>query len=93
MLIRVKFFGDMKDYLNKRWSIVEIPAGGTLREVIFELAETFDVNLIEKFVDKGELRSGIKILVNGRNISFLQGLDTMLEDRDVISVLPIAGGG
>jgi molybdopterin synthase sulfur carrier subunit len=83
----------MKDYLNKRWSTVEIPAGGTMREVIFELSERLDVNLIEKFVYKGELRSGIKILVNGRNISFLQGLDTVLEDRDVISILPIAGGG
>lgn len=83
----------MKDYLNKRWSTVEIHDGGTLREVIYELTEALDVNLIEKFVDKGEIRSGIKILVNGRNISFLRGLDTALEDRDVISILPIAGGG
>ena len=93
MLIRVKFFGDMKNYLNKRWLTIEIPTGSTIREFIFELTETLDVNLIEKFMDKRELRSGIKILVNGRNISFLQGLDTALEDRDVISILPIAGGG
>ena len=93
MLIRVRFFGDMKNYLKKSQMTIEIPHGSTIREFIFELSENIDVNLLDKFVDADEVRSGIRILVNGRNISHLQGLETVLEDRDLVSILPVAGGG
>lgn len=93
MLIRVRFFGDLRDYMKKSWMTIEIPEGSTVREFIFELSENVDVDLLDKFVDRDELRPGVRILVNGRNISHLQGLDTVLEDHDLVSILPIAGGG
>ena len=93
MLIRVRFFGDMKYYLKKSGMMIEIHEGRTIREFIFELSEIVDVNLLDKFLDKDELRPGIRILVNGRNISHLQGLETELKDHDLVSILPIAGGG
>jgi molybdopterin converting factor small subunit len=33
------------------------------------------------------------LLVNGRNCMFLQGLDTVVKDGDVVDVLPVVGGG
>ncbi|MGE5542317.1 MAG: MoaD/ThiS family protein [Bacillota bacterium] len=37
--------------------------------------------------------SGVSILVNGRNVEFLDGLDTALDPGDVVTVIPPAAGG
>jgi len=39
------------------------------------------------------LRDFVNILRNGRNIHFLAGLDTPLDDGDVIALFPPVAGG
>jgi sulfur-carrier protein len=41
----------------------------------------------------GSLRKDIVLLVNGRNIAFLAGLDTPLADGDAIDIFPPVFGG
>jgi molybdopterin converting factor small subunit len=38
-------------------------------------------------------RDFVNILKNGRNIYFLAGLDTPLDDGDIITLFPPAAGG
>ena len=40
-----------------------------------------------------ELKPEITLLKNGREIKFLDGMDTVLDSGDVISVFPIVAGG
>ena len=40
-----------------------------------------------------ELSAAIIILVNGRNVLYLQGLDTPLEAGDEVSIFPMVAGG
>ncbi len=35
----------------------------------------------------------LNVLINGRNIHFLQGHDTVLQDGDTVAFLPPVGGG
>lgn len=61
---------------------------------IVELAKNGDAEILEKMMENGKkVHSKIKILVNGRDIEHLEGLETEIKDRDLISILPIAGGG
>jgi len=39
------------------------------------------------------ISSAIYVLVNGRNIVHLMGVDTVLKEGDVISILPVTAGG
>jgi molybdopterin synthase sulfur carrier subunit len=39
------------------------------------------------------LKPGIKIIINGRDIDYLNGLDTQLKDGDVIVIIPPIAGG
>ena len=94
MLIRVRFYGDLKEYMKKGWTTIEVPQGSSLRDFILELAKNRSPDLLEKLTKNGKTtRSEIKIMVNGRNIVHLRGLETEIKDRDLISILPIAGGG
>ncbi len=45
------------------------------------------------FDDEGQLRRYIKVLVNGRGLHVLQGLDTPLSDGDAIALFPPVAGG
>lgn len=47
----------------------------------------------ELIAPDGTLKTGIAILVNGRNIVFLQGLDTPLHENDKVTIIPPAAGG
>lgn len=43
--------------------------------------------------DSGDLKPGIQLLVDGRHIDFLQGMDTpVYAARDLFLIPPIAGG-
>ena len=43
--------------------------------------------------ETGKLKSDITFLKNGREIKFLNGLDTILESDDEISIFPLVAGG
>jgi molybdopterin synthase sulfur carrier subunit len=93
MLIRVRFFGDLRKNIDKRWMVVEVSQGSTLLELISNIASTLDSSLLDKLVEKNAVRSENRILVNGRNINYLNKLNTKLSDGDIVTIMPIAGGG
>lgn len=45
------------------------------------------------FTPEGRLRPEIQVLVNGRNIRYLQGEDTPLKSGDRVALIPPAAGG
>ena len=61
-----------------------------LNQLCLERGQKF-CNII--FDDAGQLRRYIKVLVNGRGLHVLQGLDTPLTDGDVIALFPPVAGG
>jgi molybdopterin synthase sulfur carrier subunit len=93
MLIRVRLFGNLKDYVKKRWTTIDLPNGSSIQDLISEFSKHIELDLLEKTMKKDKVRTGLRILVNGRNITHLQGLKTKLKGHDLVSFLPIAGGG
>jgi molybdopterin synthase sulfur carrier subunit len=69
-------------------------AGNTVKSVLDTLvAETGD-KLAKILYPKGDRLSDLLyILVNGRNIRHLKGLETELVDGDIVSLFPVTAGG
>ncbi|EEB74080.1 ubiquitin-like small modifier protein 1 [Thermococcus sp. AM4] len=83
-MVKVKVFATLIDIVGKR--MLEIEGVKTVGELLDELDRRFPGV-------KKELEDGYLILVNGKNIEHLQGLETPIKDDDTVSVFPPAGGG
>jgi molybdopterin synthase sulfur carrier subunit len=68
-------------------------AGSSAREVL-ESLEKECAGLGSRILDeRGELRRFVNLFLNEEDVRHLQGLDTPVEDGDVLSILPAIAGG
>ncbi|MGI6285864.1 hypothetical protein MHOCP_02950 [Moorella humiferrea] len=74
-------------------SRIEVEAS-TVGQLLAAILSRFGANLRQELMTPEEkLKTGIAILVNGRNINFLQGLETPLNPGDKVTIIPPAAGG
>jgi molybdopterin synthase sulfur carrier subunit len=92
MLIRVRLFGELREYMKDTPVTLEILEGSTVRDFILEMSK-IRRPFSQKLMTNNALRPEFKIMVNGRDIDFLRKMETELKDRDMVSILPVAGGG
>ncbi|PNR97986.1 MoaD family protein [Petrotoga olearia] len=91
--MKIKFFSLIKFDLNKDEVDYQLSGSKSVKEIIKLLDREFDNYFNRKLLKGGELKSGTIILLNGRNILHLQGLDTLVENKDEITIFPPSGGG
>jgi len=71
---------------------VEVEAR-TVAELVQNLDRAYK-GLKEKLLDEaGEIRRYVNIYVNEEDIRFLEGVNTPLQDRDTVSIVPAIAGG
>jgi len=91
--LRVKFLASLYELTGMLKTEVEVPDGLTVRGLIDVLTEKY-ARLREELLDEGgNLKPMYNILVNGRAIEWLGGLDTLLKDGDEVVFIPPAAGG
>jgi molybdopterin synthase sulfur carrier subunit len=83
-MVKVKFFATLRNITGKREEFVE---GKTVGDILQKLYDKYG----EDF--KKELKKRSMILVNEKNIEHMEGLKTMVNENDEISIFPPAGGG
>ncbi|MFB0503309.1 MAG: ubiquitin-like small modifier protein 1 [Candidatus Bathyarchaeia archaeon] len=89
--VGVTFYGALAKVTGEK--NVEI-SGSVLREVMNTLSAKYGEQFQDKIHDqKGKLRRFINIYVNGRDIRFLDHLNTQLNEGDKVSIVPAVGGG
>ncbi len=68
--------------------------GDTLREVLDNLTQIYGNALKRKIYDKdGRPKRFINIYINGKDMRFIEGLETKLKKNDEILILPAVSGG
>jgi molybdopterin synthase sulfur carrier subunit len=92
MKVTVRTFGSLRELAEPQVE-VEIRDGASvagLLEVVFRRHPDLESEL---FSSPGTLRRYVNVLLNGKNIEFLRGLDTPLSEGDVLALFPPAEGG
>jgi molybdopterin synthase sulfur carrier subunit len=93
--VRVRVFATLRDVVGTREVDFQLPSSVTVRSLIWTLSNDYSQGKLEKevFEKNGKVQKYVKILVNGRDIDFLDGPSTQLNDGDIIAIFPPVGGG
>ena len=91
--VTVKFFASFREAVGREQ--VEVTAVMDVAALLDELVQRFGERMTEQIYKSGskKLRETVNILVNGRSINLLSGLDTKLKDGDVMAIFPPVSGG
>ena len=92
MKVTVKSFADLRDVIENEVQIDVIP-GETIGGLLVTLCTGHAGLRDALFESSGVIRMDVNVLINGRNISFLDGLVTPLSGGDIIALFPPAAGG
>lgn len=89
----LKLFATLRDVVGAKEISVPFEEGQTVRDLMQAINDKHPVLGEQILTDDGQLTGLVQVLVRGRNISWLQGLDTSVSRDDVVILLPPSAGG
>jgi len=91
--VKVKAYATLRDVIGASVE-VRLNEGASVRDLLNELSRSCGKSFLERVLDEsGGLLPYVKLLVNGRDVDFLNKLETRLKDGDEASLFPPVGGG
>ena len=92
MKINIRVFGSLAPLLGRKHTIL-LDEEATLKTLTNELAKNSGQTRHNYLGDYKITGGDLAIMINGRNIAMLDGLDTKLSDGDDVVILPPTAGG
>lgn len=93
MIKTIRLSAQLRTVAGAKTVDVVVPQDGTVRDLLLGLFQANEPLASHILGDGGGLNPGIQMLVGGRHIDFLQGLDTPLAGaNDLMIIPPLAGG-
>ena len=96
MKVRLRLYGVFRSAAGSGDIQLDITGGSTVRAAIQQLVSGTSFSELKRLLlerDSSDPRPNALIMVSGREINALGGLDTMLKENDELSLLPVAHGG
>jgi len=91
MIVTVRGCADLRQVIGRREMVLpEVTTVQHLLDLLIADHPEIGTALLDP---AGALLPAVNILKNGRNIYFLNGLSTLLEEGDLIAVFPPVAGG
>ncbi|MDH7564136.1 MAG: MoaD/ThiS family protein [Candidatus Bathyarchaeota archaeon] len=94
MKVTVKFVGSLRTLTDKSKVTIDFAKAVPLKEIFKMLCDNFPK--LEQILGEqklSEAKSSMLILVNEKEISVLNGLETAIKDGDAITLVPVLHGG
>jgi MoaD family protein len=93
--VKVRTILALKKILGKGEVELSVPERSTLEELLETMVGRWGDELASHlFEPKGTtVLPSIRLMVNGRDIAFLNRMKTVLQDRDEVLILPLVSGG
>jgi MoaD family protein len=91
--MQVRVYATLRDLVNAKTIELEVAETTDVRRLLKQAGAAYP-GLGEKlWNERGELSQSVQVLVNGRAINHLQGLETPVCPDDRIDLFPPVGGG
>ena len=92
--VNIRLLGVFRGLTDKRQISLNLKKP-TVRSVVLKLSESLSAEAKRLLIDPelNDPRPNALILVNGKEINVLRGLETELKDGDEVTFIPISHGG
>jgi molybdopterin synthase sulfur carrier subunit len=91
--MEVHFYAMLRDIVGGKIVRFDLPDGATVRQLLAAMIERYPA-LRDKLLDENDqLYNYVNLFIDGRDVRYLQNMDTLLEPKQVIKVFPAVGGG
>lgn len=93
--VTVALFASLREIVGKKEIEIEVRENTNVREILELLGKRYAQEVLKRVLDEEQkgLSRNYMILIDGRNIQLLDGLDTKLRGDERITILPPIGGG
>jgi sulfur-carrier protein len=93
--VKVRTILTIKKILGTGEIELPVPEKSTLQELVTKLVNNFGDELASLLLESEtrKVLPHIRLMVNGRDIAFLNGMDTVLQPGDEVLILPPVSGG
>ncbi|MBN1784922.1 MAG: MoaD/ThiS family protein [Candidatus Bathyarchaeota archaeon] len=93
--VEIRFMGIFQQLSGKKSLKLKLMEPATVRKLVIKLTETFSSEFKRVLIDSqlNDARPNALILVGGKEINVLQGLETKIKDSEEIVFLPMVHGG
>jgi sulfur-carrier protein len=95
--VSIRFFTSLREIVGKKEETLKFPESDrvTVNAVLKNLRQRYGNRFAEYVYDRktGEVKGFLQFLINGKSATTLNGLETVLEEGDVLAILPPVGGG
>ena len=93
MRVKVLYYATFRQITGIKEEDVEMKDGSKIRDLLFFLFQKYGEDFKSNVMENEKIRSAVKILLNGRDIDFIKGLDTELKPGDSVYFFPSIAGG
>ena len=91
--MKVSFYATLEPIVGERHVEVPLPEGASVRGLVEVLAQRWPGLVEHLFDEDGALSRRVNIFVDGRNVRWLEGLETPLEPEQSVDIFPPVAGG
>jgi molybdopterin synthase sulfur carrier subunit len=92
MEIELRFFATFREAVGSKTTSIEVASDAAVEDVLSALEDEYD-GLRGNLIEDGGLAPQINVLLNGREVLHMEGLDTALSPGDTLSIFPPVAGG
>jgi sulfur-carrier protein len=93
MSVNMKFIGALRHLSGKTQAKIKLQKNQTVKDLILKISESAPELKKSLITQQDDPKPNALILVNGREISVLSGLNTLLQDGDDVVFIPVVHGG
>ncbi|MEM4969999.1 MAG: MoaD/ThiS family protein [Sulfolobales archaeon] len=90
--LKIRLLGSLKLYAGKEEIEMKIDREVRLRDVLRDLVRR-EPSLSRAIEEDGRVKPGYLIFINDADYMVFEGLETIVRDSDIITILPVSHGG
>jgi len=91
--MQIRIFATLRQLTGQAAVEVQAGSGDSVRLALDQLVAQHPILKDKVWDERGDLSSTVNVFVNGRNIIWLDGLDTVWAEGDSVAIFPPVAGG